>query len=395
MLQSIPSTANSSEACIAGFRSAPIDPPQSKYIQILANANSIPFDPSIIQSIILSCYPFRNLPATNHGRCFTSWQQVGYAFWELEDSLTTRDDAWGAGTKSETCRPVDVGIQKSNYRHQIVDRDITKTMVFMRNLDIITEMESSQTCMWSILGDGGVAVLHSNHSNYPTDLFGQKSNDRHQIDDRDIRKTMVFMRDLDIITEIESSQTCMWSILGDGGVAVVHSNHSNYPAELCDDQLMDRASIEVNKTMAVHVLVGFTVVQPISWIIMAIGVWRSGRVSTKPCKKKCIGASTSTLRMDEKVESLDSLRSKRCVFKTMNVRLCASWTTWLLKILLILLVLSVVTMVVDRMEIITKTCRMFLTRKCSVRRSSLHVDRTRAKRPGTTVKINGPSNCLT
>ena len=38
------------------------------------------------------------------------------------------------------------------------------TMVFMRILDIITEMESSKTCMLSILGDGGVTVIQPNHS---------------------------------------------------------------------------------------------------------------------------------------------------------------------------------------------------------------------------------------
>ena len=142
--------------------------------------------------------------------------------------------------------PTDLFGQKSNnryvYQYQIDDRDITKTMVFMRNLDINTEMESSQTCMWSILGDGGVAVVHSNHPNYAAELFGQKSNNRYQyqIDDRDITKTMVFMRNLDIITEMESSQTCMWSILGDGGVAVVHSNHPNYPAEMFDNSSLQR-----------------------------------------------------------------------------------------------------------------------------------------------------------
>ena len=245
MLQPIASTANPSKTCGARvFR--PIDPPQSKYVKNLANANPIPFDPSIIQYIILSGFPSVNLSLTIHGRCFMSWQRGENAFLERVGALATRVGARGAGTKSETCSPVDVGGQKSNYQHQIVDRDIRKTMVFMKILDVIIEMGSSKACMLSILGDGGVAVLHPNHPNYPTELFGQKSNYRHQIVDRDIRKTMVFMRILYIITEMESSKTCMLSILGDGGVAVLHPNHPNYPTELFDDKLIVRSSSEAS-----------------------------------------------------------------------------------------------------------------------------------------------------
>ena len=165
MLQPTASTRNPSEECNAGAHSVPTDPPKNKYIKIFPNSNSIPFNPSIIQSIILLGYPFPNVP-TIHGRCFMSRQRVGDVFWGVADALNrTCVDARGAGTKNETLRPVDVDVQKSNNRPQIDERDIRKTMVFMRILDIITEMESSKTCMLSILGDGGAVVVHSNHSN--------------------------------------------------------------------------------------------------------------------------------------------------------------------------------------------------------------------------------------
>ena len=115
MLQSIASTANPSEACNAGAYSAPIDPPQSKYVKTLPNSNSIPFDPSIIQSIILSDFPSVNVSLTIHGRCFMSWQRGENVFWGRVGALTTHVGARGVGTKCETCRPVDVGDQKSNY----------------------------------------------------------------------------------------------------------------------------------------------------------------------------------------------------------------------------------------------------------------------------------------
>ena len=285
MIQSIPATENPSETCSTDVSTFPIDPPQSKYIKNIPNHNRIPFDAAFIQSKMWgSSYP--EVPATTiHCRCSMSWQRVGNVFWGLANTLNGKSvDARGAGTKSETHRPVDVGGQKSNNRPQI-DRDIRKTMVFMKILDIITEMESSKTCMLSILGDGGVTVIHPNHPNYPTVQFGEQS----------------LRRSINVVQE----------------------------------------------TMDVPVLVGFTVVQQISRIVMEIFSWRLGRASVSPCKKKEIDALTSTLRIDDenkKVESLDSsLRSKRLMSKTTTtVRQCAWWATWLLKTALFLSVLSVV-----------------------------------------------------
>jgi hypothetical protein len=301
MMQSIASTKKPSKTCNADIHSLPIDPPQSKYIQTLANHNPIPFDPTIIQSI-----PSLNLPATTHGRCFTPWQQVGYAFWELEDSLATLVDARGAGTNSETCRPVDVGDQKSNNRYRIDDRDIRKTMVFMKILDIITEMESNKTCMLSILGDGGVTVLHPNHPNYPTDLFGEKS--------------------------------------------------------------MGRSSSEVNKTMDVPVLNRLEAVQPKNGVVGEIDACHLNHVDVNPCKNKFIEASTSTstFRCNEKEEVDSSLRPKSRVSETINVRRCSSCATWLFKAIVLMVALLVAAMVVDQTGLITNTCSLFMPSKINI-----------------------------
>ena len=166
MLQFIESTTNPFEQCNTDASNIIIDQPKSKYLKIFPNHITIPFDAAIILSIIIS-HPF-DVPVTIHGRSM-SWQQIENALWELLDALNTRVDACDAGTKSDARRPVDVHIQKSNNRHQIIDRDIRKTMIFMRILDIIKEMERTSMCNLSILGDGGVVVLHSNHPNYPTE----------------------------------------------------------------------------------------------------------------------------------------------------------------------------------------------------------------------------------
>ena len=164
--RSIASTKRPSETCSTDVS---IDASAMEYMHIFPNAISIPLNASIIQHLVS---PFPDGPATSHKRCYNSWQRVGNAFWELTNALhhRTHVGAWGAETKSDPRRPVDVRIQKSNNRPQI-DRDIRKTLVFMRILDIITEMESSKTCMLSILGDGGVTVLHPNHPNYPFATF--------------------------------------------------------------------------------------------------------------------------------------------------------------------------------------------------------------------------------
>ena len=166
MLQFIESTTNPFEQCNTDASNIIIDQPKSKYLKIFPNHITIPFDAAIILSIIMS-HPF-DVPVTIHGRSM-SWQQIENALWELLDALNTRVDACDAGTKSDARRPVDVHIQKSNNRHQIIDRDIRKTMIFRRILDIIKEMERTSMCNLSILGDGGVVVLHSNHPNYPTE----------------------------------------------------------------------------------------------------------------------------------------------------------------------------------------------------------------------------------
>ena len=121
---------------------------------------------------------------------------------------------------------------------------------------------------------------------------------------------------------------------------------------------MDRSSSEVQETMDVPVLVGFTVVQSISQIVMAVSSWRMGRADVSPCKK--------TLRIDEKVESLDILRSERLIPKSTTVRQCALWTTWLLKIVLLLLVLLVLAMVVDSKDIITNPCSFLFASETNI-----------------------------
>ena len=160
-----PNTANPFEQCNTDASNKIIDQPK-RYLKIFPNHITIPFDAAIILSIIMS-HPF-DVPATIHGPSM-SWQQIENALWELVDTLNTRVGACDAGTKSDARHPVDVHIQKSNNRHQIIDRDIRKTMIFMRILDIIKEMERTSMCDLSILGDGGVVVLHSNHPNYPTE----------------------------------------------------------------------------------------------------------------------------------------------------------------------------------------------------------------------------------
>ena len=176
MIQPIPATKNPSETCSTDVSTFPIDPPQNLYIKNIPNHNRIPFDAAFIQSKMWgSSYPEAS---TIRCRCSISWQRVGDVFWGLANTFPTRVDAHGAGTKNETHRPVDVGVQKWNNQHPNDDRDtIRKTKVFMKILDIITEMESSKTCMLSILGDGGVTVIHPNHPNYPTNLFGEQSMD--------------------------------------------------------------------------------------------------------------------------------------------------------------------------------------------------------------------------
>ena len=108
----------------------PIDLPQSKYIKILPNSNSIQSDPSIIIQPKMS-----DIPATIHGRCFMSWQGVGNAFWDLVEC-------------PQCLHPCP---KKRNNRYQIDDRiddrietrsrhdrdTIRKTMVFMRMLVIL------------------------------------------------------------------------------------------------------------------------------------------------------------------------------------------------------------------------------------------------------------------
>ena len=47
--------------------------------------------------------PYPEVPATTiHCRCTLSWQRVGDIFWGLANTLTTRVDARGTGTKNET-----------------------------------------------------------------------------------------------------------------------------------------------------------------------------------------------------------------------------------------------------------------------------------------------------
>jgi hypothetical protein len=179
------------------------------------------------------------------------------------------------------------------------------------------------------------------------------------------------VRILDIITEMDSSKTCMLFILGDGGVVVVHSNHPNYPTVQFGEQSLRRSINIVKETMDVPVLVGFTVVQPISQIFKKMFSWHLGRASVSPCKKKEIDALTSTLHIDdEKVESLDSsLRSKRLMSKTTTtVRQFAWWATWLLKTALLLSVLSVVVMVFEQEDLITNPCSFLFASETNISR---------------------------